>query len=91
MTQECYLEVTFRKGKPLAAYYYMPRQEGDTSARVEKRGDGLYVDFTSDGRPMGIEIVLPERVTVESVNAILESYGFPGISPDDLAPLKVAA
>lgn len=35
-----YLEVTFRAGKPLAAYFYLPRKEGDTmhGSRNAKRG-----------------------------------------------------
>ena len=39
-----YLEVTFRKGRPLAAYYYLPRREGDRSARTEASDGGLAVD-----------------------------------------------
>lgn len=88
---ECYLEVTFRQGKPLAAYYYLPRKEGDKSVRVEKHGAGLLVDLTTDGRPIGIEIAIPAAVTVDAVNAILQSYGFPPVAPAELAPLKVAA
>ena len=88
---ESYLEVTFRNGKPLAAYYYLPRNEGDTSARVEKRGAGLLVDLTNDGRPIGIEISIPSLVTVDAVNAILQSYGFQPIPASELAPLRSAA
>jgi len=51
-----YLEVTYRKGRPLAAYYYLPRRDGDRSERTESVDGGLLVDFSSDGRPIGIEI-----------------------------------
>ena len=88
---ECYLEVTFRGGKPLAAYYYLPRREGDTSVKVEKHGEGLLVDLAQDGRPMGIEIAIPALVTVDAVNRILQSYGFPPLPPGELAPLEHAA
>jgi hypothetical protein len=40
-----YLEVTFRKGKPLAAYLYLPRQQNATSARTELVGAGLVADI----------------------------------------------
>jgi hypothetical protein len=86
-----YLEVTYRAGKALAAYYYLPRGPEDKSARVEKRGVGLLVDLTDDGHPIGIEIAIPELVTVEGVNAILEGYGFAPLSESDLAPLRHAA
>jgi hypothetical protein len=89
--QNCYLEVTFRNGKPLAAYYYLPRKEGDKSARVEKHQAGLLVDLTSDGRPIGIEIAIPALVTDEAVNKILRAYGFPPMPPKELAPLRDAA
>ena len=88
---ESYLEVTFRNGKPLAAYYYLPRNPGDISARVEKHGSALLVDLTTDGRPIGIEIAVPALATVEAVNKILEIYGFPPIAAAELAPLANAA
>ena len=89
--RECYFEVTFRHGKPMAAYYYLPRSEGDTSARVEKRSARMLVDLTSDGRPIGIEISIPSLVTVDAVNAILQSYGSQPIPESELAPLRSAA
>ena len=49
-----YLEVTYRRGRPLAAYYYLPRQDGDASVRTERFEGGLLVDFSTDGRPIGI-------------------------------------
>jgi hypothetical protein len=89
--QGTYLEVTFRAGKPLAAYLYLNRREGDRCARVEKRGPGLLVDLTEEGRPIGIEIALPSLVTADAVNRILTSFNLPPIGADELAPLKSAA
>ncbi len=89
--KEMYLEVTFRSGEPMAAYLYLPRQEGDRSARVEKHGTGLLVDLSDDGRPIGIEIAIPSLVTVEAVNNILEAYGLDRIDEAELAPLRTAA
>lgn len=86
-----YLEVTFRAGKPLAAYLYLPRNEGDTSARVEKHGAGLLVDLTADGRPIGIEIAIPPLVTPDAVNQVLTSYGLAAVDSAELAPLERAA
>ena len=91
MTQSTYLEVTFRYGKPLAAYFYLPRKEGDYSYSVKKHGPGLIVDLTEDGRPIGIEMAIPDTVTVEAVNEILHFYGLNPIESQDLAPLKKAA
>ena len=40
-----YLEVTFRNGKAIAAYLYLPRKAGDVSERTEKREGGLLIDM----------------------------------------------
>ena len=86
-----YLEVTYRRGKLIAAYLHLRPQEGVRSARVAKCGLGLLVDLAQDGRPIGIEIAIPSLVTLEAVNGILDSYGLPHIASEDLAPLKHAA
>lgn len=82
-----YLEVTFRNGKPLAAYLYLERRSGDLSARTERRDGGLVVDFTADGRAIGIEITSPTRVTLAALNAVLCQVNEPPITTDDIAPL----
>jgi len=89
--QETYLEVTFRGGQPLAAYLYLPRQEGDRSVRVQEHRAGLLVDLTADGRPIGIEIAIPALVTVEAVNEILAAYGLEPIDSVELTPLRRVA
>jgi uncharacterized protein YuzE len=85
-----YLEVTYRKGKPLAAYLYLPRQLEDRSARCEKVGEDLVIDFTADGRPIGLEIVNPTAVTLAEINAVLERLQQPPMAAGDLAPLAAA-
>ncbi len=85
-----YLEVTFRKGKPLAAYLYLPRQAGEKSVRTEEMAPGLRVDFGSHGKAIGIEITAPRRVTLESVNGVLDRLGVDPLQPEDLAPLQAA-
>jgi hypothetical protein len=85
-----YLEVTFRKGKPLAAYLYLPRQPGDRSARVEPAGPGLNVDYTADGRAIGVEILSPKAASLESLNAVLQKVHAAALDAADLAPLAVA-
>lgn len=84
-----YLEVTFRKGRPLAAYYYLPRRDGDRSARTDQVG-GLVVDFATDGRPIGIEITTPSRLVLGELNQLLSKLGQVPVAPEDLAPLAAA-
>ena len=85
-----YLEVTFRKGKPLAAYLYLPREPGAKSARTELMGSGLLVDYQADGRPIGLEITAPDKVTLDQINSILKRLNLPLLDPQELAPLQAA-
>jgi uncharacterized protein YuzE len=85
-----YLEVTFRKGKAMAAYLYLPRQAGDRAARTEKVSPGMLVDYAADGRPIGIEFTSTEHVRLADVNAVLAAADAAPASAGDLAPLAVA-
>lgn len=85
-----YLEVTFRHGEPLAAYLYLPRRARDRSARTRRVPPGFVVDFTSDGRPIGIEITAPSRATAAGLNRLLKKLGCEPVTRSDLAPLRAA-
>lgn len=85
-----YLEVTFRHGKPMAAYLYLPRLAGDTASRSEPLDDLLVVDRASDGRPIGIEIIDPGAVSLERMNTVLRRLQQPELSASDLDPLHAA-
>jgi len=85
--KEPYLEVTYRHGRPLAAYLYLPRRSGDKSARTEQAAPGLLVDFHRDGRPIGIEITAPGKVSLAAVNRVLRELGLPAAKKSDLAPV----
>ncbi len=84
------LQITYRKGKPMAAYIYLPRQPGDKAKRTAEPTPGLLVDYAADGRPIGIEIRSPGAVTVEQIQQLFESLGLSRVSEADLAPLKAA-
>jgi uncharacterized protein YuzE len=85
-----YLEVSFRDGKPLAAYLYLPRNPGDTSSRTQRGEAGLLIDYAEDGRVTGIEITAPRKITLEALNQVLSSVNQDPVTPDDLAPLAAA-
>ncbi len=85
-----YLEVTFRNGKLIAAYLYLPRRPGDVSVRTERQTDGLLIDYTTDGRAIGIEITAPSRVSLEAINSALNVVHQEPATPEELAPLAAA-
>ena len=85
-----YLEVTFRSGRAVAAYYYLPRRPEDRSYRTAQAEPGLVIDFTRSGRPIGIEITAPSKLSTAAFNRVLRELGFPPVKRGDLAPLRAA-
>lgn len=90
MMKHPFLEVTYRRGKPLAAYLYLPRESGDTSCRTFQFEPGLIIDYAADGRAIGIEITSPTRVSVESINRALVMAKHEPMAATDLFPLLAA-
>lgn len=88
--REPYLAVTFRHGRPLAAYYYLPREGGEKSVRTRRVEPGLVIDYASDGSAIGIEITAPMQLSLPTLNAVLTELGHAPASEADLAPLAAA-
>jgi len=88
--KERYLEVTFRHGRPIAAYYYLPREANQKSARTRRVEPGLIIDFTADGQAIGIEITAPGKVSLAGLNEVLNQLGHPPATAADLAPVLAA-
>jgi uncharacterized protein YuzE len=84
------LEVTFRHGRPIAAYYYLPREAGQKSVRTRRVEPGLVIDLATDGQAIGIEITAPAAFSLAALNAVLEELGHRPASQVDLAPVLAA-
>jgi uncharacterized protein YuzE len=87
---ERYLEVTYRNGKPIAAYLCLPRRPGEKSYRTKRVEPGFIIDFNRKGKPIGIEITAPSKVTLRALNRVLRELGLPTLKRADLAPLLAA-
>ena len=87
---EPYLEITFRRGRPIAAYYYLPRRAGQKSYRTRRAEPGLIIDFGRGGRPIGIEITAPGAITLTAINRVLRELGQPTLKRVEIAPLLAA-
>ena len=83
-----YLEITYRKGKPLAAYLYLSRASDVKSVRTERRDAGLLVDFGPEDQPIGLEITAPEQTTAAQINRVLCSLDLSPMKEADLSPLE---
>src|SRR5438128_10135431 len=66
-----YLEVTFRKGRAIAAYLYLPRRGTERAARVSKASAGLLIDYDPQGKPIGIEITAAGRLSLTAPTRVL--------------------
>src|SRR5262249_42625887 len=82
-----YLEVTFRNGKPLAAYLYLPRDGRARITSTRDAGHGMKVDFDASGTPVGVEITAPSIVSVASLNTVLMQLGIGAVAAEELRPL----
>lgn len=70
------MQVTYRKGRPLAAYLHLSHHTGEKSAKTVPSPDGLLVvDYGADGQPMGVEITAPLAVSLERLNKLLAELG----------------
>lgn len=88
--RESYLEITFRRGRAVAAYYYLPRRAGQRSFRTEEVSPGILVDYARGGRAIGIEITSPSHVSLAAVNRVLRGLGLPVLTNREFAPLRAA-
>jgi len=82
-----YLEVTFRKGKPLAGYLYLPRPPGAKAVRTADAGRGVKIDYDAGETPIGVEITAPSSITVDELLALLAALGIDQLDRTELAPL----
>jgi uncharacterized protein YuzE len=87
---QVFLEVTFLHGRPVAGYLYLLRGPNDKSCRTKRIEPGLVIDFTRDGRAIGIEILAPGQLTLAVLNKVLRQLGAAPVKRADLAPLKAA-
>jgi len=90
MMSDRYLEVSYRHGKPFAAYLFLPRRPGDRSARTERFGETLVIDYADDGRAIGIEIIHPQAVSSDEINHALAHVNQSPLAQSELAPLRAA-
>ena len=88
--RDAYLEVTYRHGQPLAAYFYLPHAGATKSVRTRRVDPGLIIDYSAKGEPLGIEITAPGQLTLTMLNRVLRDLGCAPARRADLAPLRAA-
>ncbi len=85
------LQVTYRKGRPFAAYLHLSHTTGEKSARTVATPDGLLVvDYNSAGQPVGVEITAPQAVSLERLNELLSTLGQVPLADHEFRPVRAA-
>lgn len=85
-----YLEITYRNGRPLAAYLYLRRKTNAKSYQTKKISDGLVADFDDKENVIGLEIISPVTTTTDDINNALKHLELSPISEIELSPLMAA-
>jgi hypothetical protein len=83
------LEITFQKGRPLAAYLHL----GSARRKARKTRElapSLVGDFDKRGVLLGLEILAFDKATVARINEVLMSCGCAALPAKELAPLRAA-
>lgn len=81
------VQVTYRRGKPLAAYIYLAGRKGRKSARTEEFRPNLLIDYSEDGSALGIE-VLSLRLSSDDLFAVFDHLGLSRPDPRELRPIS---
>ena len=85
------LQVTYRKGRPFAAYLHLSHPTGEKSVKTKPSPDGLLVvDYGVTGLPVGIEITAPLAVPLERLNQLLADLGQAPLAEQDYKPVRAA-
>lgn len=84
------LQVTYRRGRPCAAYIYLAHRPGEKTSRSEEVAPEIVVDFDADGRPLGVEIVSPDATSVDEILSVFDQLGLGRPELAELAPLVAA-
>jgi uncharacterized protein YuzE len=87
MLKHPYLEITYRKGKPVAGYLYLREPPTQERCRTEEVSPGVLVDIGADGEALGIEFLSPGSVTTDDLEAISRRLRGVEIPTQDLSPV----
>lgn len=90
MTSSVSLQVTYKGGRPLAAYLYLAANGERKAVRTEELAPDLVVDYGADGAPVGVEILSPGTVTVQDIWSVFDRLGLERPAASELSPLSAA-
>jgi hypothetical protein len=85
------LQVTYRHGRPFAAYLDLRHATGEKTARTVATPDGLLViDYNGAGQPVGVEITAPGALSLARLNELLATLGQAPLTEREFQPMVAA-
>lgn len=84
------LQITYRRGRPSAAYIYFDAAKHARVERSEEIAPEIVVDYDSDSNPIGVEIVSPDSTGVDEILRVFDRLGITRPDSSELDPLVAA-
>jgi hypothetical protein len=83
------LEVVFRKGKPVAAFFHLRAGSSGKSGRTIPIRPPMTAHYDEAGLPIGLELPLPTTVTLPLLNEALRELGASPLKEADILALRM--
>ena len=84
------LQITYRRGRPFAAYIYLDQASTGRVARSEAVAPEIVVDYDDESNPLGVEIASPEGTTLDEILKVFDRLGIDRPDLSELDPLVAA-
>lgn len=81
------LTISYRDGRPYAAYLSLTRSAPRKVHRTREFESEILVDFARDGQPLGIEMLDPRHATRTRLNRIMKKLRLPPLEREAVRPL----
>jgi hypothetical protein len=82
------LEIVFRKGRPVAAFFHLKEGASGKTGRTIPIRPSMTAHYDDSGLPIGLELPLPTAVPLEHLNEALRELGSEGVGEADILALR---
>jgi hypothetical protein len=88
MTMKPRIEVIFRKGKPVTAFFHLVEASSGRTGRQIAIRPPMVAHYDAAGHPSGLEVPLPLTVQISQINEALREVGGEPVLDADMVPLR---
>ena len=83
------LEIVFRKGKPVAAFFHLREGSSGKSGRTIPIRPPITAHYDDAGLPIGLELPLPTTVPLIGINEALREVGAETLDEADILAIRM--